>query len=130
MLAKRLECNDKLCYSKHKEEQPPTKWLTSRFGYKPTQTGQVQGRLIFIFACFSYLCRQAVLLRIYRMKSLGKSLRIQTFHTTSLLFQVREAPHPVTRLSASYIITYLYFVQLNSQNYHIKYMFLLSQTSN
>ena len=47
---KTLAIKTKMCYIIDIiRKQPPTKWLTSRLGYKPARTGQVQGRLIIYF---------------------------------------------------------------------------------
>ncbi len=48
-LTKQLEPKNKLCYSKNKEEQPPTKWLASRDYIKPAQTAKYKVGL-FLFS--------------------------------------------------------------------------------
>ena len=53
---------------------------------------------LFIFACCSYLCRQAMQRETNRLKTAGLKLRMYSFAPPPLFFKFREVYHLVTRL--------------------------------
>ena len=87
-----IETNAKTWYSiDTKRKQPPTKWLTSKNSYISLPVPPSDKVGLFIFACCSYLCRQAVQQETFRKELTVLKLRMYPYTPPPLFFKFREA---------------------------------------
>ena len=89
-------------------QQLPTKWLTSKLCYisLPVPPSNKVG-LLFIFACYSYLCRQAVRPEMYRQKTAGLKLHIHPSAPPPFSFKLGRLPPCNTIVPHCYFIIFI-----------------------